>query len=161
MKQFNDFKKAHRISFIISVAIIVSLFIYAVCVEFIKAKFKPYMGFAHLHDMSTLRYIFYGLGIIQIIIIRILRGFLLKKSSSDNLITLTSKLYKTSLLTSALCEGPAIYGLALFFLGGLSRDFYFLLFVSLFLMFMYFPRYNNWEEWLKKNKPIDCSSSCH
>lgn len=47
-----------------------------------------------------------------------------------------------------LSEAPGILGLILFLLGGLNIDFYLLLFASLLLVFMYFPRRSGWEEWL-------------
>ena len=50
---------------------------------------------------------------------------------------------------------PAIIGLVLFFLGGLYKDFYVLLFVSLVLIFMYFPRLKNWEAYLA-DRPVAC-----
>jgi hypothetical protein len=37
----------------------------------------------------------------------------------------------------------------LFLVRGLNRDFYALIFVSLILIFMYFPRLASWNEWLK------------
>jgi hypothetical protein len=40
----------------------------------------------------------------------------------------------------------AVLGFVLFLLTGLSRDFYPLLFVSLFLAFMYFPRLRVWQD---------------
>ena len=153
----NDLKIAYRFSVIIGGAIIASLFIYVVVIEFIKSQFRPFSGFAHLYNVGTIRYIFYGLAIVQVIVIRLLRGFLLRKTPEDDLKTLIGKLQKTSLLTSALCEGPAIYGLVLFLLSGYSMDFYVLLFVSLVLMFMYFPKYHQWEAWLKKYGNPNCS----
>ncbi|MCK7583580.1 MAG: hypothetical protein MZV65_54010 [Chromatiales bacterium] len=48
-----------------------------------------------------------------------------------------------------LGEVPAIVGLALFLVSGQALDFYKLLFVSLFLTFLNFPRAGAWEEWLK------------
>ena len=54
-----------------------------------------------------------------------------------------------------LAEIPAILGLVLFLIAGYNRDFYVLLFVSLFLLFMYLPRLKSWEDILK-NRPASC-----
>jgi hypothetical protein len=54
-----------------------------------------------------------------------------------------------SMISAALCEVPVILGWVLFFLSGNVRDFYILLFISLVLFVLYFPRFSNWEEWIK------------
>ncbi|MFW6137276.1 MAG: hypothetical protein ACOC5U_04280, partial [Candidatus Aminicenantaceae bacterium] len=47
--------------------------------------------------------------------------------------------------TAALCEIPALLGLMFFLLTGTSRDFYFLLILSVILFFMYFPKKIQWQ----------------
>jgi hypothetical protein len=53
-------------------------------------------------------------------------------------------------VTYALCESIAIYGLILFLIGGRRFDFYSLVILSLIFFAVTFPRYAQWEEWLKK-----------
>jgi hypothetical protein len=149
MEPMGDLKKAYQSSLIINIGIVAGLVIYAVIVEIIKSKFAPFEGFVDFEQMALLRYIFYGLAVLQIFIIRFLRGALLRASPSDNSKTLVIKLSRASFATAALCELPAVFGLVLFFLGGHSRDFYLLLALSFVLVFLYFPRYRNWEEWIK------------
>jgi hypothetical protein len=48
-----------------------------------------------------------------------------------------------------LAEVPAILGLVMFLIGGSAADFYKLLFASLVLAFIHFPRRSAWEESLK------------
>lgn len=148
----NDLRRAYRLSAMVGIAMGGSLLIYALVVEIIKNHQAFFPGLVTFHGMRILRYIFYGFSIINVLILRIIRGMLLRKSPTDGHHTLIAKLQKTSILSTALCEGPALCGLILFFLGGMRRDFYFLLIVSLFLFFMYFPRIKNWQAWLEGNK---------
>lgn len=156
MEQTDDLRKLYKLAVIAAAAIILTLAIYTVVVEVIRSRHEFFFGFVNLDNIGIIRYVFYGLAVIQVVIIRVLRGTLLKKSPSDDAVKLKGKLFKASIFTSAFCEVPAIFGLVLFLLGGLYKDFYILLFVSLFLMFMFFPRYNNWETWLKENNPSKC-----
>jgi hypothetical protein len=60
------------------------------------------------------------------------------------------RLQRTAILTMVLGEIPSILGLGLFLVTGSNVDFYVLLFASLLLVFMYFPRRTAWEEWSSK-----------
>lgn len=142
-----DLKKAYRASTLISSVIIASLFIYLIVKEIIKAQYEPFKGFIRDFDWSPLRYALYVLALVQLVVIIKIRGILLKKASFENIEEVINKLSRTSIITSALCEVPAMYGLILFLLSGSSKDFYILLIWSGFLFFLYFPRYSNWEKW--------------
>ena len=152
MEPMEDLKKAYQTSLIINSGIIAGLVIYAVVVELLKSRYDPFEGFVDFAQIAFLRYLFYGLAIMQIFIIRVLRGALLRVSQSDDSKTLIVKLSRTSIATAALCELPAVFGIVLFLLGGHSRDFYLLLGLSFVLVFLYFPRYRNWEEWIKTSQ---------
>jgi hypothetical protein len=84
-----------------------------------------------------------------VILIRVLRHILLKRSAGDDRKTALHRLERATLVTLVLAEVPGLLGLVLFLIGGLNIDFYFLLFASLLLVFMYFPRRPGWEDWLK------------
>jgi hypothetical protein len=144
-----DLKKAYLTSTIVNSAIIASLVVYVVVAEMIKAQYEPFEGFVKGFDLPPLRYALYVLALVQLMVMIKIRGILLRKISFDGPEEAISRLSRTSLITSALCEAPAIFGLVLYLLGGLSRDFYVLLAWSGFLFFLYFPRYSNWESWVK------------
>lgn len=144
----SDLRKAFQIASLINIAIVGSLVIYAVIVEIIRRQFEHFISFVDSSEFAKLRYVLYGVAIFNVFIIRIFRGMLLKKSPSDDSKALRIKLLRNSILTAALCEVPAIFGLVLFFIAGSVRDFYYLSFVSLILVFLYFPRYRNWEGWV-------------
>jgi hypothetical protein len=57
-----------------------------------------------------------------------------------------------AVITYALCEAPAIFGLVLFFLGRNSSDFHLFLLCSLFYFAVYFPKFSRWEEWYRDQK---------
>ena len=160
MEQPDDLKKVFKNTVIVCAAIMATLPVYILVVEIIKANQKPFLGYVDVHNTVTLRYFFFALAVIQVIIIRVLRGFLLRKPPSASAKTLMRRLYTTSILIFALCEVPVLFGLALFFMSGFYKDFYVLLFVSSFLMFMFFPRYNHWADWVKGNNPSSCSPRC-
>lgn len=152
MDNRNDLRRAYKLSAMVGIAMGGSLLIYAVVVEIMKNHQAFFPGLVTFHGMRILRYIFYGLSIVNVLLLRIIRGMLLRKSPIDDHHALIAKLQKASTLSTALCEGPALCGLILFLLGGMRRDFYFLLTISLFLFFMYFPRIKNWQAWLEGNK---------
>jgi hypothetical protein len=133
---------------LVGVSIIVSLFLYLGVEEFIRARFRPFHGFVAVTDLQRLRYAFFALAIVAVILVRILRQALLRRTPGDDPRTALHRLQRASLLTLVLAEVPAIAGLVLFFIGGLNIDFYLLLFASILLVFMYFPRRSAWEEWL-------------
>jgi len=133
---------------LIGVSIIVSLLLYLGVEEFIRARFRPFHGFVAVTDLQRLRYAFFALAIVAVILVRVLRQALLRRASHDDAKTALHRLQRASLVTLVLAEVPAILGLVLFFFGGLNIDFYLLLFASILLVFMYYPRRSAWEEWL-------------
>jgi hypothetical protein len=140
-------RKTFQIATVISAAICSSMVIYAVVVEIIVAQSILFKGVAHTSNIASIRYLLYALALLLVFFINALRKSLLRKIKSDKLGVVRSRLLKTSIVTSALCEVPAIFGLVLFFIGGLRRDFYILLVFSFALLYLYFPRYKAWEEW--------------
>lgn len=145
----NNLKKAHQMAFAFNVTIIGSLIIYAIVVEIIRRQFAPFTGFGGMSDITVVRYLFYGIVVINIFVIRVLRNLILRKSSSGDAQSIIHKLRRSALITAALCEVPALLGLLLFLLAGSIRDFYQLAGLSFILVFLHFPRYGNWESWIK------------
>jgi hypothetical protein len=117
-------------------------------VEYIRARFGPFSGFLAVSDPKLLRYAFFALAIATVIAIRALRPRLLRKVAGDDDKTALHRIQRAFLMTIVLAEVPGTLGLLLFLMAGLNIDFYFLLFASLLLVFMYFPRRSAWEEWL-------------
>jgi len=150
-----ELKKIYRMNVIISAALIVVMLSSALIVEILRAQLKPFQGFKPRPKAQTLRLVFYGLGIVQIILVRFLQPALYKQIPADDPKKLLLKLNRANLATLSLCEIPALLGLVLFLLTGFYRDFYIFLIISLILEIMYFPRLRYWEEWLRANPQVD------
>jgi len=74
MENQDDLKRAYRISLVVGIAILASLFIYAIVVFWFKSWFTPASGSTSIQNIGWLRYIFYALSVGMIILLRVLRG---------------------------------------------------------------------------------------
>jgi hypothetical protein len=83
------------------------------------------------------------------LVINYLNGLILKRNQQNNPRTLVIKLRAANIMSLALSEMPAVFGLVLFFLSGVPRDFYILLIMSAALIYIFFPRFSAWENWLR------------
>jgi F0F1-type ATP synthase membrane subunit c/vacuolar-type H+-ATPase subunit K len=125
----------------IGLAMMASVFLYAVLVMGIDKGYLPYKV-SHQIDSSILdkvKYILLAISILHYIIIRFFQKFSLKSAAY---------LPAASILTFALCEVIAIYGLVLFLLSGISMDFYIFMLISLFYFYIFYPKYTDWEKLL-------------
>ncbi len=134
---------------LIATAIIVSLVVYLGLVEVLRAVYRPFRGIVTLANIPLIRYAVFGAAIAVIVIIRVLRPRLLRKTSREDARTALQRLQRTTIVTMVLGEIPGILGLGWFLFSGNNIDFYVLVFASLLLVFMYFPRRSAWEEWLR------------
>lgn len=144
-------KRTHRISALVGYAVFGAMLLYLVLVELMKAKLAPFRGLYPIEDVRAimkLRYLFYGLSALSVILARLLQALLLKKKTGDTPADLLNKLHRTSLVLVIMSELPAMFGLILFLVRGLVRDFYILLGVSVIVLFIFFPRRATWEQWL-------------
>jgi len=157
LNELETLKRLHRTAAVAAWGFFSMLVVYVVLTEVIRVSFDPFLGVGERFDYIKYRYFFYILSAASIIIIRFLRGVLLRKKRAEDMQRTAVRLLRTSVITSALSELPALFGFVLFILSGMSRDFYILLFVSLFLMFMFFPRYSQWRAWAEEGRPF-CST---
>jgi hypothetical protein len=147
--------KAHKTAVRFGGAMIAALILDLGLVEVLRAAARPFSGFAGVRPGLGVRYPFYAAAAALVLGLRLLNGILLRKGRSEDGPAALRRLSRAGILTLVLAEGPALLGLALFLVGGYNRDFYVLLFVSLVLMFMYFPRIAAWEAYLR-NRPTAC-----
>ena len=153
----DDLRKAYHIAVMVNAAVIGTLILYAAVIEVMKGQMASFQGLSEGFNVNLLRYTLYGMAIITIFIIRILRRGLLRKPSSGELKLFRSILLRASIITAVFCEIPAILGLCLFLMLGSVRDYYQLAGVSFIMVFLHFPRYGSWEDWIK-NKSQSISS---
>jgi hypothetical protein len=154
MEPTSDLKRVFRTTIITNGALVASLFLYAFMVELIRSQLRPFPGLlvSGLRN-QTLRYLFFGAAIGAVVLVRLAGRTLPKVTPGEDLHLLILRLSRTAVITSALGELPALLGFVLFLLTGFTRDFYILLFVSLFLEFMYFPRLSVWQDLARERFP--------
>jgi hypothetical protein len=158
----DDLKKAYRITAIIGGFIIATLFIYAFIVEMLKANPASLQGIAPMPEIDTLRYVLLGVSAVIFFLIKFISNLFLAgkdpmaRTSPAGGIGRSSpylqRLMKSAIVTYALCESVAIYGLILFIIGRNSPDFYLFMALSLVFFAVYFPRYGRWEEWVSERE---------
>ncbi len=130
-------------------ALVLSLAIYLALVEILRRLYEPFRGFVQGVDAQPLRYAAYGAAAAVILLLLLLRPRLIRRRPADDTAAALRRLQSASLVMLVLGEIPAVAGLALFLVAGQNIDFYRLLFASLLLTFINFPRRAAWEEWLK------------
>ncbi|MBN2198513.1 MAG: hypothetical protein JW747_01550 [Candidatus Aminicenantes bacterium] len=141
----------HRVAAIVAAAALAALLMTLLAVEWVFAGLRGTAVFFRPEGTVALRYGFYGAAVAAVVLLRVLRGVILRKRPGEDETALGRKLFLASLLTTTLSEVPAVLGLVLFFAAGLKRDFFILTAVSLVLMFMFFPRLGQWREWLGRS----------
>jgi F0F1-type ATP synthase membrane subunit c/vacuolar-type H+-ATPase subunit K len=136
----DELKRTYRVATLIGMALIGSLFIYAVLVEVLRAS-SFLRGFLPFEGTEILRYAFFACAVAQVFLIRFIRSVILSKGKG------IQRFLVATIVTYVLCESIAILGLVLFLSGGDPFDFYLLAGLSLILLMLYFPRYSQWEDW--------------
>jgi F0F1-type ATP synthase membrane subunit c/vacuolar-type H+-ATPase subunit K len=131
----------------IGLAMIGSVFLYAVVVELLKRTITPFAGFGTLTpaQAQTLKYIFVALAIGDFFLVKFIQKILGTRS--------VQQLMQAAIITFALCEGVAVFGLVLFLLGGQAMDFYTFMFLSLFYFWFFFPKIKDWEAQVQAQSP--------
>jgi F0F1-type ATP synthase membrane subunit c/vacuolar-type H+-ATPase subunit K len=156
----DDLRKAYRITAFVGLAMMACLIVYTVVVELIKKQHAPFGGYAPIPDaFDTLRYALMAVVVVEFFVIRLLNKLMLSgkaptrsSPASAPFAPNVQRLMSASIVTYALCESVAIYGLVLFLIQGNTGDFYLFLAASLVFFTVYFPRYGNWEEWIAQQE---------
>ena len=166
---FDDTKlrSAHKAALVIAYAMMFTLVVYALLVEFFLKDIDlvPGGGFS---QYNLLRYILIALAAMEDIMMVIIKNRIL--SGQTSLAPKTSpspgeapspdidhnhkaakesefiqRLNSAHIITYALCNSIGIYGLVLFLLGKDKTGFYAFLGTSFFLMMVHFPKYEDWK----------------
>ena len=152
-----NLKKAHKSVILIGIAIMAGLFVFPAIVEIIKIHNSPFKGFFSGWDSYMLKYLFLGITIAEYPLIKVITDNILGKKQTDNTGDNTEiasplkiqKLVSLSIIKYLLFESIAVFGLILFLIAGKTTDFYLFMFLSLTFFILDFPRYSQWEEWIK------------
>lgn len=140
------------------VAMILSLFIFAGVVEYIKRTYMPFTGFSRFTDTDILRVILYAVALMLFVFIRIHQRALLSAGEADYTVhdekrrreRLVRSVFSRTVLIFTLCEAIALIGLVLFLLAGMATDFYVLLILALASFLIHLPRYRRWEMYIER-----------
>ncbi len=134
----------------IGLAMMAAVFLYAGLVLAVDQGYIPYKGLSNIDIgiLDKVKYILLVLSIVHYFIIRFFQKISFKSAAY---------LPAGSVLTFALCEAVAIYGLVLFLLSGNSTDFFLFMLISLLYFYLLYPKYGDWEklvnQQLAKNSP--------
>ena len=155
-----NLRNAQKVALIISFAFIFTLVIYAGLAEFFLGDLNPGKVSS---DLSFLRYILMAVAAIEVFMMVIIKNRIIsgetrliqqpgseKDSSKPNEGEFINRLRSAHIVTYALCESIAIYGLILFMLEKNKTEFYAFLGVALFLMLVHFPKYEDWKSRLEE-----------
>lgn len=66
---------------------------------------------------------------------------------------LSRRLFHATVITMAIAEVPALFGLVLFFISLDLRDFYLFAAMAMSAMIIYLPKYDQWERWAASRPP--------
>ena len=142
-KNTEKIKSTYQVSLYIHLGVMASLLIYIALVEIFGMKLSPYSDQSSY--LTSMRYIFYGITIVVIFAIRRITSLYKLKPITGTIEKNLNRMLRISVITSLLCEIPALLGLVYFLVKGIKKDFYYLVILSAVLLLLYFPRYSSWE----------------
>ena len=150
-------RKGYRLAVYICCAMIASVFLYTGVVEYLAAKNSPFHGFRHLPSAvyDKLRLILLGVALVDFALIPYIRNSALKAGGRPGSATVAAlpgpvqRLVSASIISFALCESIAVYGLVLFLINGGHPEFYLFLLIALAAFAIHFPRFGRWQEWVQ------------
>ena len=148
----DELDRACRRAQLIGGVLVLAIATYAFVVEMIRTRNAPFIGFAPTVPLPLLRLVLAGmagLGLVVVSIVRpkIIAGQVAASSPGAGERTLVQRLLSATIVTLAVCQAIAIYGLVLFLLGGQRADFYGFAAGALLGFAVYFPRLSQWEAW--------------
>jgi hypothetical protein len=145
-----ELRKAYRPAMFISLAVLGSLVAYLIVALLLSAGRGVHPALIRGNTAYAVRLGCYGFAILQVILVRIMRGVFYRRAPGLDARALARRLMLVSIFTSVFSEVPGLLGLVLFLLTGRTWDLYVLAFVSLVLVFMFFPRFRYWEDWARE-----------
>lgn len=112
--------------------------------EVIRARFRPFFGFIKPTPGQVVRYLLFAVAALIIFAIRTMRRKMFTRHMGEEEAAFLARLTSATVIILAVSDIPAVLGFTLFLMAGLNLDFYVLLFVSIFLFYMFFPRRSAW-----------------
>ncbi len=131
---------AYRQAAIIAGSMMGTVVVYLIVVELLKRA-----GGEPLTSSPVVRLVMFVVGLSVIFVVPLVKSQILRVNKPNNMGALVGRLNSANVVTMALAEGPAIMGLALYFLTRNYMDFVILALISLYLLVRHFPRLSTWE----------------
>jgi len=149
-----DPQQALRTVTVIAAAITAALLAYALVVEALPIVEPGFSGLL-AGSQSSIDVLRYGLGGLTLgiaFLVPLLRRRLTSHAPSreSGERPPAQSLLAATVISLALAESPAIFGLVLFLLGGDRWDFYGFAAFALLLVLVVFPRHNEWQDWMRQ-----------
>ena len=135
----------------ITAAIVVSLFICAAVVEWVRNAYAPFNGFVNYGWVPRLRTFLYLMAMFNILLIRYVVMRIYIAPGADGFETIVKRLSRAGIASMLISELPCFYGLLLFLSAGDPVDFYLLFGLSVIYGMIYFPRYKAWVSLAEEN----------
>jgi hypothetical protein len=140
--------QAYRAVVVLSVAMIASVVVYAGVIEILPRLAPASEPGMEPATVELLRKIFRGLALVNFVAAAWLGGRPPRPAGQPP--ARLAKLKTLTLVSLAVAESIALYGLVLFLLSRDSMDFYYLFLVSLLSFILVFPRRDRWREALSE-----------
>jgi F0F1-type ATP synthase membrane subunit c/vacuolar-type H+-ATPase subunit K len=156
-------RAAYRVAVIIGLAMMASLLVYLILVGLFEKGYVEIKTSAVPGSLlEIIKFVLLGASVVSFFLIRVLSNKILsagrgregisggRSRPTAGIAPEFGPLVTAAVVTFALCEAPAIFGLVLFFLGRNSADFHLFLLISLVFFATKFPRFSQWEEWYRE-----------
>jgi hypothetical protein len=159
-----DLKSRYRKAVFIWIDMVFSIFVYAFVIEIMRMNYPFHRTASPLQVGGMPVFLLLGFAMMTFFLIRYIPNQILSEKPSSNLASSKSplspkigRLFKASLVSDAICESVAIYGLILFLITRNPFDFYIFMVLSLIYFAFSFPRYGQWEEWIQETERKESS----
>lgn len=158
----DSLRKGHRLAVYMCCAMIASVFIYAGVAEMVAAQNAPFHGYAPVPAAvyGKLRLILLIIALVDFALIPYIRSRALtsrrrsRAAYASSLPESVQRFLAASIVSFALCESIAIYGLVLFLMNGRRPELYLFIAISLAAFVLHFPRFERWREWAEAESPM-------
>lgn len=147
------FQQKFQIVTIIGYAMLSSILVYIGIAEFIARQNQPFEGFAPQPELAVLPYILFAISFSTFLAISFLKKTIRKVSAQDHQGDVESSVTKffmketnIAVMSYAMSESIALYGLILFLLSGDRTSLYLFTLFSFICFAIHFPRRSDWEE---------------
>jgi hypothetical protein len=148
-------KSNYRRAVLLWIAMMGCIFIYVILVKFLAMEAPFLKKDSSSPEVMPIKYFLLIFAALTPLLICFVRSQILCGRARKSFKNSSKRLLICSLATNLLCETVAITALSLFFLTHNPLDFYPLMVISLVLLAYFFPRYNQWKEWVEKVEAVE------